>query len=311
MRHKVSIIGAGQTGSATALWLAARNLCDIVLLDVVAGLAQGKAMDMQEAMPILGQSTSILGTSDYRDTVNSDIIVITAGSPRKKGMSRDDLLQTNASAVAEAVEKSLPHSPNAVLIVLTNPVDVLAYLAYRISGLPKNRVLGQGGILDSARLRILLAEELGVSVESVHTCVLGEHGDGMVPMLRHSNVCGVPLADLLPKEKLMGLVERVRNRGAEIIGLLRNGSAAFAPGAALTEMIEAVLGDTHRVLPCSAYCDGEFGLHGLYFGVPVQIGREGMERIVEIPLNAEEQSALEASAKKVRRSLSGLTAFIK
>jgi malate dehydrogenase len=311
MRHKVSIIGAGQTGSSTALWLAARNLCDIVLLDVVSGLAQGKAMDMQEAMPILGQSTSIRGTCEYVDTANSDIIVITAGSPRKKGMSRDDLLQTNAAAVAEAVEKSLSHSPGAMLIVLTNPVDALAYLAYRISGLPKNRVLGQGGILDSARLRILLAEELGVSVESVHTIVLGEHGDGMVPMLRHSNVCGVPLADLLPMEKLKGLVERVRNRGAEIISLLRIGSAAFAPGAALTEMIEAVLDDTHSVLPCSAYCDGEFGLHGLYFGVPVQIGRAGMERIVEIPLNAEEQSALKASATKVRRSLSALSAYFK
>ncbi len=311
MRHKVTIIGTGQTGSATALWLAARNLCDIVLLDVVEGLAQGKAMDLQEAMSILGHPLSIRGTSDYCDTADSDILVITAGSPRKKGMSRDDLLQTNASTVVDAVQKSLPFSPNAVLIIYSNPVDVLTYLAYRVSGLPKQRVLGQGGILDSSRLRILLSQELGVSVESVHTCILGEHGDGMVPMLRHSNVCGVPLVDLLPMENLKKLVERVRNRGAEIIGLLRNGSAAYAPGAALAEMIEAILVNSHRVLPCSAYCEGEFGLHGLYFGVPVQLGREGMERIVELPLTPEERSALEASADRIRGRLAGLSAFIK
>lgn len=311
MRYKVTIIGAGQTGSATALWLAARDLCDIVLLDVVAGLAQGKAMDLQEAMPILGQSTSIHGTSDYRETANSDLILITAGMPRKPGMNRDDLLNINASVVVDAVEKSLPHSPNAIVIVLTNPVDPLTYLAYRISGLPKNRVLGQGGILDSARFRAMIARELGVSVESVHACFLGGHGEHMVPMLRHSNVNGVPLPDLIPMEKLNALVERVRHRGTEIISLLKTSSAAFAPGAALSEMAEAILHNAHRLLPCSAYCEGEYGMHGLYFGVPAQIGRGGVERIVELPLTAEEQSALQTSANKIREIMAGLTAFLK
>lgn len=310
MRPKVTIIGAGQTGSATALWLAARDLCDIVLIDIVEGLAVGKAMDIQEAMPIIGQSTTITGTSDYNTTAGSDLIVITAGTPRKPGMTRDDLMNINAAVVVEAVEKSVPLSPDAVLIVLTNPVDALTYLAYRRSGFPKQRVIGQGGILDSARFRILLAAELGVSVESVHAFILGGHGDNMVPMLRHSNVCGVPLPDLLPAEKIQGLAERARHRGTEIINLLKSGSSSFAPGAALTQMIEAVLHNTHRVLPCSAYCDGEFGLQGIYFGVPVQLGRGGVERIVEIDLNAEEKTALHASAEKIREIITGLSAFI-
>jgi malate dehydrogenase len=310
MRNKVTIIGAGQTGSATALWLAARDICDIVLLDVVSGLAEGKAMDLQDAMPILGQSTMIHGTSDYRDTANSDLVLITAGSPRKPGMSRDDLLTINASVVVEAVRNSLAQSPNAILIVLTNPVDPMTYLAYKVSGLPKNRVLGQGGILDSARFRSLIARELGVSVESVHACFLGAHGEGMVPMIRQANVSGIPLPDLMPMEKLKTLVERARNRGAEIISLLKTSSAAFAPGAALTEMVEAILHNAHQVLPCSAYCEGEFGLHGLYFGVPVQIGRSGIERIVELPLNAEEQSALQSSAQQLRETIAGLSTFL-
>jgi malate dehydrogenase len=308
MRPKVSIIGAGHTGSATAIWLAAKDLCDIVMLDIVPGLAQGKAMDLQEAVPILGQSTNVIGTSDYADTASSDVVVITAGSPRKPGMSRDDLAQVNASVVSETVQQVIRHSPDSILIILTNPIDPMAYLAYRVSGFPKQRVIGQAGILDSARFQILIAKELGVSVESVHAFILGGHGETMVPMVRHSNVCGIPLTDLIPEEKLTNLVERARNRGTEIVNLLKT-SASYAPGAALAAMVESILQNTHRVLPCSAYCEGEFGLHGLYFGVPVQIGRDGMERIVELPLNSGEQSALNASAERIRGIVSGLSAF--
>jgi malate dehydrogenase len=310
MRSKVTIIGAGQTGSATALWLAARDICDIMLLDVVEGMAAGKAMDLEDAMPILGQSTSIHGTCDYRDTAGSDVVLITAGSPRKPGMSRDDLLNINAAVVVEAVQKSLAESPDAILIVLTNPVDPMSYLAYKVSKLPKSRVLGQGGILDSARFRALIARELGVSVRSVHACFLGAHGEGMVPMLRQANVSGIPLPDLIPMEKLELLVERVRNRGAEIISLLKTSSASFAPGAAMTEMVEAILHNSHQVLPCSTLCEGEFGLDGLYFGVPVQLGRSGVERIVELPLDNESKTAIQASAQHLRESIAGLSAFI-
>ncbi len=309
MRPKVSIIGAGNTGSATALWLAAKDLCDIVMLDVVEGLAQGKAMDLQEAIPILGQSTSVYGTSNYPDTAASDIVIITAGSPRKPGMSRDDLAQVNAAVVKQAVEQVVRHSPDAVLIILTNPIDPMAYLAYRVSGFPKQRVIGQAGILDSARFQILIARELGVSVESVHAFILGGHGETMVPMVRHSNVCGIPLTELIPAEKLRALIDRARNRGTEIINLLKTRSASYAPGAALAAMAESILQNTHRVLPCSAYCEGEFGLHDLYFGVPVQIGRGGVERIVELPLNTEEQSTLDESAAKIRQIVSGLSVY--
>jgi malate dehydrogenase len=310
MHPKVTIIGAGNTGSATAIWLAAKNFCDIVLVDVIPGLAEGKAIDLQEAMPILGQSTSITGTDDYGASAQSDIVIITAGSPRKPGLTRADLVQVNAAVVSQAVEQTVGLSPRAVMIILTNPVDAMSYLAFRKSGLPKHRVIGQGGILDSARFQILLAQELGVSAESVHAFILGGHGEAMVPMLRHSNVCGVPLPDLIPVEKLKALVERARHRGTEIVNLLKTGSAAYAPGAALTTMVESILQNKHRVLPCSAYCEGEFGLSGLFFGVPVQIGREGVERIVELPLNAEERSALEASAVAVREVISGLSAFL-
>jgi malate dehydrogenase len=309
MRPKVTILGAGNTGSATATWLAARDLCDIVLLDIVPGLAKGRAFDLQEAMPILCQSTRITGADDYSATADSEIVVITAGSPRKSGMTREDLLQVNASVVIEAVKQSLKYSPEAILILLTNPVDVLSYLAFQVSGLPKSRVIGQGGLLDTARFRMLVAQELGVSVENVHALVLGEHGESMVPMLRHSHVCGVPLSEMIPAEKLNILTERARNRGTEIINLLKTGSAALAAGAALMAMIESILEDAHRVLPCSAYCEGEFGIHGLFFGVPAQIGRGGVERIIGLPLNPDEQSALEQSAGKIRKTIAQLPPF--
>jgi malate dehydrogenase len=309
MRPKVSIIGAGNTGSATAIWLAAKDLCDLVLLDVVEGLAQGKAMDLQEAIPILGQSTSVCGSNDFKATAASDVVIVTAGSPRKPGMSRDDLALTNAAVVSKTVRDVVRHSPDAVLIILTNPVDAMTYLAYRASGFPKQRVIGQAGILDSARFQILLARELGVSVESVHAFMLGGHGDTMVPMVRHSNVCGVPLTELIPADRLQSIVDRARNRGTEIINLLKTRSASYAPGAALAAMVEAILQNTHRVLPCSAYCEGEFGLRDLYFGVPVQIGRDGVERIVELPLNAGEQSSIQDAAARIRTIVSGLSSF--
>lgn len=310
MRPKVSIIGAGNTGASTALWLAAKDLCDIVLLDVVDGLPQGTAMDLQEAMPILGQSTNIAGTCDYADTAGSDVVIVTAGSARRPGMSREDLIQGNAAVVSKAVEQAIRHSPETVLIILTNPVDSMAYLGYKLSGFPKQRVIGQSGILDSSRFRFLISRELGVSVESVHAVILGGHGDAMVPMIRHSNVCGIPLTDLLPADTLASIVERARNRGTEIINLLKTRSSAFAPGAALTMMAEAILQNAHRVMTCSVYCEGEFGLNGVYFGVPVQIGRGGAERIIPFPLTSEEQAAVDASAERIRKSISGLTPFL-
>jgi malate dehydrogenase len=300
MRHRVSIIGAGQTGAATALWISAKGLCDIVLVDVAEGLAKGKAMDMQEAMPILRHPVTITGTKDYSETADSNIVIVTAGQIRKPGMSRDDLISINAEVVRSTMEQAILYSPDAIFIILTNPVDVLSYLAYKTSGLPKNRVIGQGGILDSARFRILLAQELGVSVESVHAYVLGGHGDSMVPMLRHAHVAGIPLLDMMPVERILELVERTRNRGAEIINLLKTGSASLAPGAALCEMVEAILNDSHRVVPCSAYLEGEFGLQDIFFGVPVQIGKNGIEKVIELNLNTDEKNALDASAKKIR-----------
>jgi malate dehydrogenase len=310
MRPKVSIIGAGNTGSATAIWLASRDLCDIVMLDIVPGLAQGKALDLQEAIPILGHTINVTGTCDFEDTAGSDVMVITAGCPRKPGMSRDDLALVNASVMVQAVREAVRHSPDTILIILTNPIDPMAYLAYRASGFPKQRVIGQAGILDSARFKVLLAEELGVGVESVQAFILGGHGETMVPMIRHSNVCGIPLSEMIPDEKLREIVERTRNRGMEIINLLKTSSASFAPGAALATMVESILQNTHRVLPCSAFCDGEFGLHDLFFGVPAQIGRYGVERIVEMQLNPEEQSLLNASAERIRGVVSGLSSFL-
>jgi malate dehydrogenase len=303
MRHKVTIIGAGQTGTATALWISAKGLCDIVLVDVAEGLAKGKAMDMQEAMPILRHPVTITGTGNYEETADSSVVIITAGQIRKPGMSRDDLININSEVIRSTMEQAMAYSPNAIFIVLTNPVDTLSYLAYKISGLPKSRVIGQGGILDSARFRILVAQDLGVSVESVHAYVLGGHGDTMVPMLRHAHVAGIPLLDMMPMERILEMVERTRNRGAEIINLLKTGSASLAPGAALCEMVEAILNDSHRVVPCSAYLDGEFGLQDIFFGVPVQIGKNGIEKVIELNLNSEEKNALEASAEKIREAI--------
>jgi len=303
---KVTIIGAGQTGATTAHWLAERELADIVLIDVVEGLPQGKGLDLLQAMPIIGSDARVVGTNDYSDTQASDLIVLTAGLPRKPGMSRDDLLEANSKIVREAVERSLAVSPEAILVVLTNPLDPMAYLAMKVGGLPRHRVIGQAGILDSARMRAFVAAELQVSVQNVHCYVLGGHGDEMVPLTRHSNVAGVPLDRALSADRLASIVERTRKGGGEIVSLLKTGSAFYAPAAALAQMVEAILLDRHLVVPASAYLEGEYGLKGLFFGVPAQLGRRGLEKVVEYDLNEDERRALELSAGKVREAIQAL-----
>jgi malate dehydrogenase len=303
---KVTVVGAGQTGATTAHWLVERQIADVVLIDIVEGMPQGKALDLTEAMPVIGSDAKVYGTNDYADTAGSDIVVVTAGLPRKPGMSRDDLLAANSKIVGESVMKSLAVSPDTIFIVLTNPLDVMTYLAMKVSGLPRERVLGQAGILDSARMRAFVAMELGVSVQNINCYVLGGHGDDMVPLTRHSNVAGVPLNRILPKDRLDAIVERTRKGGGEIVGLLKTGSAFYAPSVALAQMVEAILNDRHLIVPASAYLDGEYDQRGIFFGVPVQLGRAGLEKIIEYDLNEEEQEALRESADHVREVINAL-----
>jgi malate dehydrogenase len=303
---KVTIVGAGQTGATTAHWLAQAEVADLVLVDVVEGLAQGKALDLLESLPVIGSDVHVVGGTDYSATSGSDIVVITAGLPRKPGMSRDDLLAANTEIVRAAVEHSLEASPNAILVMLTNPLDAMSYLAMKVAGLPRERVIGQAGILDSARMRAFVAQEVGVSVRNVHCYVLGGHGDEMVPLTRHSNVAGVPLRDLLPKDRLAAIVDRTRKGGGEIVSLLKMGSAFYAPGAALAQMVDAILHDRHQIVPASAYLEGEYGLSGIFFGVPVQLGRKGMEKIITYDLDDAERAALNHSAAGVRESIQAL-----
>ncbi len=303
---KVTIIGAGQTGATTAHWLAERELADLVLLDIVEGMPQGKALDLTEALPVIGSDVKVIGTNNYKDTAGSDIVVITAGLPRKPGMSRDDLLETNTNIIRAAVEQSLEESPNAILIILTNPLDVMSQAAMMIGGLPRERVIGQAGILDSARMRAFVSMELGISVQNIHCYVLGGHGDSMVPLTRHSNVAGVPLNVILSPERLDAIVQRTRKGGGEIVGLLKTGSAFYAPSAALAQMVEAILKNRHLVVPASVYLDGEYGQSGIFFGVPAQLGADGLEKVIEYDLNDEEQEALEASAEHVHQTIKGL-----
>ena len=309
--NKVSIIGAGMTGSTAAHWLAERELADVVLVDVVEGMPQGKGLDLLEAMPIIGRDVSITGTNDYSVTKNSDIVIITAGIARKPGMSRDDLLKTNAEIVGTAASETLKHSPNAIFIVLTNPLDTMAYLAMKKTGLPRERVIGQAGVLDSARMRAFVALETGVSVENINCYVMGGHGDEMVPLTHHSNIAGIPLRDYLPTDRLSAIVERTRKGGMEVINLLKTGSAYYAPAAACAQMAEAILKDKHLIVPCAAYMNGEYGLKEMYFGVPVQLGRSGMERIVEYSLDADEKAMLEKSAAAVRETHDALKNLVK
>jgi len=311
MMNKISIIGAGMTGSTTAHWLAERELADLVLVDVVEGMPQGKGLDMAEAMPIIGRDVEIVGSNDYAATKGSDIVVITAGLPRKPGMSRDDLLSANAEIVGKAATETLKYSPDAIYIVLTNPLDTMAYLTMKTTKLPRERVVGQAGILDSARMRAFVAMETGVSVENIDCYVLGGHGDEMVPLTRHSNVAGVPLRDFLPADRLAAIVERTRKGGGEIVNLLKTGSAFYAPAAAVAQMAEAILKDKHLIVPCAAYMQGEYGLNDMYFGVPVQLGRKGMERIIEYQLDAEEKAMFDKSAAAVKETHEALKRLVR
>jgi malate dehydrogenase len=306
MRNKVSIIGGGMTGSTTAHWLAEREMADIVLIDIVEGMPQGKALDLQEAMPIIGKDVKIVGSNDYDATQGSDIIVITAGLPRKPGMSRDDLLTVNAEIVRKATLETIQRSPNEIYIVLTNPLDAMAYLALKLSKLPKERVVGQAGILDSARMRAFVSAELNVSVENVHCYVLGGHGDEMVPLTTHSNVAGTPLKNTITPERLEAIVNRTRKGGGEIVSLLKTGSAYYAPAASVAQMVEAILKDKQLIVPASAYLTGEYGLKDIFFGVPVQLGRKGIEKVVVYDLNDDERQALMRSAEAVQQTTDAL-----
>ncbi|MEW5870253.1 MAG: malate dehydrogenase [Chloroflexota bacterium] len=306
MKNKISIIGAGMTGSTTAHWLAEKEIADIVLVDVVEGMPQGKALDLQEAMPVIGKDVRIVGSNDYAATAGSDIVVITAGLPRKPGMSRDDLLAANAEIVRNATAETIKYSPEAIFIILTNPLDVMAYLALKVAGISPQRVVGQAGILDSARMRAFVAMELDVSVENIHCYVLGGHGDEMVPLTRTSNVAGIPLEDILPADRLAAIVERTRKGGGEIVSLLKTGSAYYAPAVAITQMADAILKDKHLIVPAAAYLQGEYGLNDIFFGVPVQLGRTGVEKIIEYKLSEAEMAAMQQSAQGVVENIAKL-----
>jgi len=300
MRKKVSVVGSGNVGATAAHWIASKELADVVLIDILEGIPQGKALDLQQAMPIEKRDSNIVGTNNYKDTAGSDIVVITAGIPRKPGMSRDDLLNTNYNIMKSVVTEAIKYSPGCILIIVSNPLDAMAQTAYKLSGFPRNRVIGMAGVLDSARFRTFIADELNVSVENVTAFVLGGHGDTMVPLPRYSTVAGIPITELMSAERLAELVQRTRDGGAEIVKYLKTGSAYYAPSAAATEMVEAILKDKKKILPCAAYLDGEYGIKGLYVGVPVKLGAKGIEQIIEIKLTADEQSALNKSADAVK-----------
>src|SRR5712675_21986 len=300
MRKKVSIVGSGNVGATAAHWIASKELADVVLIDIVEGVPQGKALDLLEAMPVEKRDSFITGTNDYADTANSDIVVITAGIPRKPGMSRDDLLNTNYKIMQDVVGKVVKHSPNCILIVVSNPLDAMAQAAYKMSGFPRERVVGMAGILDSALFRAFIAMELNVSVENVTAFVFGGHGDTMVPLPRYSTVAGIPITELMDAATVDRLVQRTRDGGAEIVKHLKTGSAYYAPSAAATEMVEALLHDKKKILPCAAYLQGEYGINGLYVGVPVKLGAKGIEQIIEIKLTAEEKAGLDKSAAAVK-----------
>ncbi len=308
MHNKVTIVGSGNVGATTAHWIASKALADIVLIDVVQGIPEGKGLDLLEAMPIEKRDITVLGTENYAETANSDIVIITAGVPRKPGMSRDDLLNINYKIIQNVVGNVVQHSPNCILIIVTNPLDAMAQAAYKLSGFTRNRVIGMAGILDSARFRTFIAQELKVSVEDVTAFVLGGHGDTMVPLPRYSTVAGIPITELLDAATIERLVKRTRVGGIEIVNYLKTGSAYYAPAAAVTEMVEAILGDKKKILPCAAYLDGEYGISGLFVGVPCKLGEGGIEQILQIKLTAEEQAALEKSASSVKALVTAIAA---
>lgn len=300
MRKKITVVGSGNVGATLAHRLADKQLADIVLIDILEGIPQGKGLDLLESGPVEGYDVRIKGTNDYADTAKSDLVVMTAGFPRKPGMSRDDLLKANYDIVKGTIEKVAKHSPECVLIVVTNPLDAMAQTAFRASGFPKNRVIGMAGILDSARYRTFLAEALNVSVRDVQGMVLGGHGDTMVPVPSYTTVAGIPISQLMAKDQLDKIIDRTRKGGGEIVSLLKTGSAYYAPSAAVAEMVDAIFNDRKRILPCAAYLEGEYGIRGLFVGVPVKLGAQGIEQIIEIKLTPEEQAALEKSAAAVK-----------
>ena len=306
-RNKISIIGAGNVGATAAHWAASKELGDVVLLDVAEGVPQGKALDLMEAAPIEGFDCNITGTNSYEDTANSDVVIITAGLARKPGMSRDDLLLKNADIIRGVSEQVARYSPEAYIIMVSNPLDAMSHVAMKATGFPKNRVVGMAGVLDAARFRTFVGMELNVSVEDVHALVLGGHGDTMVPLARFCNVSGIPITNLISKDRIDAIIERTRNAGAEIVNLLKTGSAYYSPAASAVQMAEAILKDKKRIIPCAAYLEGEYGIKGLFVGVPVKLGAGGIEKIIELELTPHEIDELNKSAKVVK----GLMAVLK
>ncbi|MCC6486665.1 MAG: malate dehydrogenase [Candidatus Hydrogenedentes bacterium] len=305
-RFKIACIGAGNVGSTAAQYCLDMELGDVVLTDVVEGMPQGKALDLTQAGPVRGYSNAAIGTNDYKDIEGAGVCVITAGLPRKPGMTRLDLLEKNGRIITDVCENIAKYAPESIVIVVTNPLDVMCYLALKKLGFPPHRVIGMAGILDSSRMRTFVAEELGVSMENVDTMVLGSHGDDMVPLPEYTTVSGIPITQLLPKDRVDAIMQRTRKGGGEIVALLKTGSAYYAPGASAARMVESVLRDEHQVLPCAAYLDGQYGLKDVYAGVPCLLGKRGVERILEIKLTAEEQGMLEKSAQEVRSGIDGL-----
>ena len=300
MRNKVTVVGSGNVGASVALRIADREIADVVMTDILEGIPQGKGLDMLQAGPIVGSDSRVAGSNDYKDTAGSDIVVVTAGFPRQPGMSRDDLLIKNYEVIKATTEKIIAQSPNCILIMVTNPLDAMCQVALKVSKFPKSRVIGMAGVLDSARFRTFIAQALNVSVENVQAFVMGGHGDTMVPLVRYSSVAGIPLTDLLDAKMLEAIVQRTRDGGAEIVKYLKAGSAFYAPSAAVVEMVEAILLDKKKILPCAAYLDGEYGIKGLFLGVPVKLGAKGIEQIMEVKVTPEEQVAIKKSADAVK-----------
>ena len=300
-RKKITVVGAGHVGANAALWIAKKELGDVVLIDILEGMPQGKALDMLQASPVEGYDSTITGTNEYKDTADSDLVIITAGLPRKPGMSRSDLIEKNTGILKSVVGEVAKHSPEAVLIIVTNPLDVMVYVAWKISGFPPERVIGMAGALDSARLRAFLAKELDVSVQDVHAMVIGGHADEMVPLKRYSTVSGIPVSQLISSEKLDAITARTKKAGGEIVGLLKTGSAYYAPSAAAAEMAEAIIRDKKRVIPCAAYCTGQYGALDVFVGVPVVLGSGGVERVVEIELDVEEKKEFDESVAAIKK----------
>jgi malate dehydrogenase len=305
-RKKITIVGAGNVGATAAHWAAEKELGDIVLVDIIEGMPQGKALDLMESRPVEGFDVTISGTNTYEDTAGSDIVIITSGLPRKPGMTREDLLQKNKEIVTSVTKSVVAQSPDSIIIIVSNPLDTMTYLAKEVSGFPKNRVMGMAGILDTARFRVFIAMELNVSVEDIQALVLGGHGDSMIPLPRYSSVGGIPLPQLLSEEKIDKLVARTRKAGGEIVALLKTGSAFYSPSASAIQMAEAIIKDKKRILPCCAYLEGEYGLNDLYFGVPVKLGREGVEEVMEVELTSEEKELVQKSGAAVKKSITEL-----